>query len=155
MLLEDRIKARKLTAGERSTLLHEPFTQAAEVLARRDLDGQLDMPSHIGCLGTLILPLACLLIMPLVWVGPAETVEWAVVGVAAFCVGFTFLAIVTDARRHARREVLPRLVEAIRPLDPSAEEIETIHQSLREAQVPLAEVINPREVSNALLERWE
>jgi hypothetical protein len=155
LLLEERIKARKLTSGERAGLLREPFEMAAEVLARRNEEARLDLPSAFGCLGTFLLPVACLLLLPFFWTGTKKLLETVVVVVGASCLVFTFLAIVTDARRHARRAVLPRLVESLRPLDPSVEEVEEIFESLRQARSPLAEVVNAREVSNRLLERWD
>jgi len=153
LLLEDRIRSKKLSAGERTTLLREPFAMADEVLARRDDEGRLDLPSHLGCLSSVILPIACLMVLPLAWKATEETVELVVAVAGGLAVAFTFLAIVTDARRHARRAVLPRLVAAIRPLDPSPEEIDEIHRSLKAERSPLAEVIGAREISNALLER--
>jgi hypothetical protein len=155
LLLEDRIQARKLTPGERAGLLREPFEMAGEVLARRNVEGKLDMPSHLGCLGSVFLPVACLTLAPLVWKASGETIEQATVVVGGCCVVFTFLAIVTDARRHSRRAILPRLISSLRPLDPSAEEVEQILESMRQAKSPLAEVVTPRDVTNGLLERWE
>ena len=58
-------------------------------------------------------------------------------------------------RRHARRDILPRLVAAIRPLDPTPEELDGIFESLRQARAPIAEVLRPREITNALMDRWE
>ncbi len=155
MLLEDRIQARKLSAGERSTLLREPFAMAEDVIACRNAEGTLDLPSQLGCLGSLAVPVACLLLLPLAWNGPGEAIETATVVVAGLFVGFTFLAIMSDARRHAKKAVVPRLVASIRPLDPSQEEVEEILASLRAAKSPLAEVVGAREISNALLERWD
>lgn len=155
LILEDRIKARKLTAGERSTLLREPYDMATEVLQRRNVEGQLDLPSNLGCLATFLLPVACLWFLPMVWNASGDAIELAVVAVGGVCVAFTVLALVTDGRRHARLAVVPKLVAALRPLDPSSEEIEQIHESLRQARSPLAEVVKPRDVINALLERWD
>ena len=155
LILEGRIAARKLTPGERAGLLREPFDMAEEVLARRNVEGKLDLPSNLGCLGTFLLPVACMAILPIVWKASGEAIELATVVVAACCLGFTFLAIVTDARRHARRAILPRLVGSLRPLDPSADEIDRILESLRQAKSPLAEVVRARDLTNGLLERWE
>ncbi len=155
LILEDRIRARKLTPGERTTLLREPYDMASEVLKRRSLEGRLDLPSNLGCLSTFLLPVACLLVLPRVWDASGDSIEMATVAVGAVCLAFTFLALVTDARRHARRAIVPKLVAALRPLDPSAEEVEQIHESLRESRSPLAEVVGPRDVTNALLERWD
>ncbi len=155
MILEDRIRSRKLTSGERAGLLREPFEMADDVLARRSSGGRLDGPSNLGCLATFLLPAACLVILPIAAKLPGETLEWITVGVGATCLAFTVVALLTDAGRHARREVLPRLVAAIRPLDPTAEEIDEIHESFRRARAPIAEVVRPREVANALIERWE
>ena len=154
LMLEDRIKTRKLTEGERVTLLREPFAMAEDVLNRRNNEGRLDTPSNLGCLGSFLLPVACLLLLPLVWNSSEESIELVTVVVAGFCLTFTFLAIVTDNRRHARRDIMPRLVGAIRPLNPSVEEVNDILQSLKEEKSPLAEVIRPAEIHNALVDHW-
>jgi hypothetical protein len=155
LILEDRIQARKLTPGERATLLREPFEMANEVLARRNVEGKLDLPSNLGCLATVLLPVACLGLLPLAWKTSGESIELVTAVVGGCCVAFTFLAIVTDARRHMRRAILPRLVASLRPLDPSAEEVDQILESMSQARSPLAEVVTPRDVTNGLLERWE
>lgn len=155
LILEERIAARKLTPGERSGLLREPFDMAEEVLARRNDEGKLDVPSGLGCLGTVLIPIACLVLLPLAWKTSGDSIETVAVVAGGCCVAFTVLAIVTDARRHARRAILPRLVGSLRPLDPSAEEVEMILESFRQARSPLAEVIYPRDIINRLLDRWD
>jgi hypothetical protein len=155
MILEDRIKSRKLTSGERATLLREPFEMADAVLARRSREGQLDLPSRLGCLGTLLLPTLCMTILPMAWNASGEAIEWTAIVSGAVCLALAFLAITTDGKRHARRDILPRLVAAVRPLDPTPEELDAIFESLRQARAPIAEVLRPREVTNALMERWE
>ena len=155
LLLEERIAARKLTSGERAGLLREPFEMAAEVLARRDDEGKLDLPSGLGCLGTVLLPVACMAILPLIWKTSGESIETVAVVAGGCSLAFAVLAITTDARRHARKAVLPRLIGSLRPLDPSAEEVEMILESFRQARSPLADVVHPRDVVNGLMERWE
>ncbi len=155
LLLEERIAARKLTPGERAGLLREPFEMAAEVLARRNLEGKLDLPSGLGCLGSLLLPVACMTILPLAWKASGDSIELVAVVAGGCCVAFTVLALLTDARRHARKAILPRLIGSLRPLDPSAEEIEMILESFRGERSPLAEVVYARDLVNGLLERWE
>jgi hypothetical protein len=155
LILEERIAARKLTPGERTGLLREPFEMAAEVLARRDVEGKLDVPSGLGCLGTVLLPVACMTILPLAWKASGDSIETVAVVSGGCCLAIAGLAILTDARRHARRKILPRLIGSLRPLDPSAEEIEAILESFRQARSPLAEVVYPRDIVNGLLERWE
>ncbi len=153
LLLEDRIKARKITAGERGNLIREPFAMADEVLARRNVEGQLDLPAQLGCLGTFLLPVACLTLLPLIWKAPADAVEGIALVLGGACLAFAFLAIATDARRHARRAILPRLVASLRPLDPSPEEVDEVFAALRGARSPLAEVVRPRDLNDALLSR--
>lgn len=155
LLLEERIAARKLTPGERTGLLREPFEMAAEVLARRDLEGKLDVPSSLGCLGTALLPVACMTLLPLAWKASGDSIETVAVIAGGCSLVIAGLAILTDARRHARKEILPRLIGSLRPLDPSADEIETLFESYRRERSPLADVIYPKDVINGLLERWE
>jgi hypothetical protein len=155
LILEDRIRSRKLTPGERTTLLREPFEMADALLNRRSREGQLDLPSRLGCLGTLLLPTLCLTILPMAWNASGEEIEWAAIASGAISLALAFLAITTDGKRHARHDILPRLVAAVRPLDPTPEELEAIFESLRQARAPIAEVLGPREVTNALMDRWE
>ncbi len=154
LILEDRVRSRKLGAGERVTLLREPFDWADEAVKRHNEEGMLDRPTGLGCLLTFLAPAACLGLLPLAWNGPAESIEVATLALGALCLAFTFLAIVTDGRRYYRRAILPRLVDAIRPIDPSLEEIEAIFESLRSARGPLAEVGSAREVHHRLLDPW-
>jgi hypothetical protein len=155
LILEDRIKSRKLTAGERATLLREPFEMADAVLARRGREGRLDLPSRLGCLGTLLIPTLCMTLLPMAWNASGDAIEWTAIASGALCLGLAFLAITTDGRRHARRDILPRLVTAVRPLDPTPEELDGIFESLRQARAPIAEVLRPREITNSLMDRWE
>jgi hypothetical protein len=155
LLLEERIAARKLTPGERAGLLREPFEMAAEVLGRRNDEGKLDLPSGLGCLGTVLLPVACMTLLPMAWKASGESIETVAVIAGGCSLAFAVLAISTDARRHARKAVLPRLIGSLRPLDPSAEEVDMILESFRQARSPLADVVRPSDVVNGLLERWE
>ena len=155
LLLEERVAARKLTPGERAGLLREPFEMAAEVLARRDLEGKLDAPSGLGCVAAVLVPVACLTILPALWKASDDAIETVAVIAGGCCVAFAGLAILTDARRHARRAILPRLVGSLRPLDPAAEEVEAIHESFRQARSPLADVVTPRDVVNGLMDHWD
>jgi len=155
LLLEERIANRKITPGERAGLLREPFEMAAQVLARRDQEGKLDIPSGLGCLSTALVPIACMLFLPMVWKTSGDSIETVAVVAGGCCLAFAVLAIVTDARRHARRAIVPRLVQSLRPLDPSVEEIEMILDSFRQARAPLAEVVHPRDLTNRLLDHWD
>ncbi|WP_435010248.1 hypothetical protein P12x_001498 [Tundrisphaera lichenicola] len=155
LMLEDRIKSRKLTSGERAELLREPFEMAEAVLARRSSEGRLDLPSRLGCLGTFLLPTLCLTVLPVAWNASGETIEWMAIAFGGLCLAIAFLAIMTDGRRYARREIVPRLVSSLRPLDPNSEEIEAIFESLRQSKATLAEFLDARQMTNALLDRWD
>ncbi len=154
LLLEDRIRARKLGPGERVAILREPFDWANEALERRNAEGQLDRPTGFGCLLTFLAPAACLGLLPLAWHGSTEAIEAATLALGALCLAFTFLAIVTDGKRYYRRSILPRLVDAVRPLDPSAEEVDAIFESLRGARAPLADVGSAREIHSRVADPW-
>ena len=155
MLLEERIQSRKLSAGERAGLLREPFEMATVVLARRNIEGKLDWPTRLGCFGTILLPVACLAILPAVWKTSGDSIEMVAIVAGGACLAFTVLAIVTDARRHSRKAVLPTLITALRPLDPSDQEIDQILESLRQQRSPLPDVVSTRDIVNGLLERGE
>ena len=97
---------------------------ADEVLARRRREGQLDVPSRPRLPGHLAAPHACMPLLPMAWNASGDAIELAAIAVGGLCLAFAFLAIMTDARRHARRDDPAPAGRALRPLDPSAEEIE-------------------------------
>jgi hypothetical protein len=94
-------------------------------------------------------------LLPMAWNASGDAIEWTAIASGALCLALAFLAITTDGKRHAHRDILPRLVAAVRPLDPTPEELDAIFESLRQARAPIAEVLRPREITNALMDRWE
>ncbi len=154
LMLEDRVRSRKLNPGERTALLREPFDWANRAVGRRSARGQLDRPTAAGCLLTFLIPVACLMFLPLTWKASREAIEAAAVVAGGACLAITFLAIITDAGRYYRRAIRPGLVDAIRPLEPSAEEVDEILGSIRGEKGPLVEVASARDIHRRASDPW-
>ena len=155
LLLEQRIRERKVTAGERWGLMLEPFNTAASILDNRNKEERLDPPSRFGCLATFAVPILCMAILPQILSLPRNQMEKVVVIIAGCCLAFTVLAIATDAQRHARRAVLPRLIDSLRPLNPSDDEIQNILEGLQAEGSNLPNLISARDITAGLMHRHD
>ena len=138
-----------------TTLLREPFDMAAEVLARRSIEGKLDLPSDLGCLATFLLPVVCL--PSCRWPGRPRATRSRLVAVVVGGVlrwpSPSSPSSPTPAATPARRRSC-QAVDSLRPLDPSAEEIDQILESSVRPDRRSRSRPAPRP-HNGLLERWE
>lgn len=142
--LEERLEARKLTPEERVALIREPLVLVSPSVEHRAAQTQFDGQSGLGGLATLALP-ALILIIASATAG--QLPEWA--GLTALALAilgglFTLYSLATDSRRFIRREVNPRLLRALRPIEPTLEELESVIQQLRTIKHPIGRRINPR-----------
>lgn len=118
--LEARLRAGEPAPREaRRQLLVEPFGLLESIVRGRDKTS-FDIMSGTGCITTIILPVV---------VGIAACNRTSSAGTMAlglFVIGtvFTLIQIALGHRRFVRRHVLPTLADALRPLRPTANELE-------------------------------
>lgn len=148
--LEGRVRSRSITAQERAALIREPILLASGFYDERVKATQFDARSSLGCLSTILVPIIVGLAVRAV-VPTADEELKAVLSVIAVVLGlFTLYSLHTDGPRYARRSIVPRLAWALRPLDPSVEELGETFGALSAQGVKLCKAIGPEDVRHAL-----
>lgn len=150
LALEQRIKARQLTSEERSQLLMEPFVLLNRGVEARTGEVHLDRWSGLGCLSIVAMVALFFATEPeqvgLPWSLAHRAALWGLGGAALL----TLLAMSTGSRRFVRREILPRLARALRPLDPTRAEIEQTIGGLKSMNWAIARRIRTDDLMAAL-----
>lgn len=134
--MEERLKAGTLTPGERFGLLQEAFGAIGYTLASRG--GNILGDWVLVVLGVLFFGLIGWAIVLLQAIKPDPVWMWLMAGGAASFVGMLYRAA-TWKGRVVRTVVEPLLVQALRPLDPSREEMEV---ALSGAGIDVAKRVN-------------
>jgi len=120
-------RSRPLDAKVRRTLLQEPFTLISPMV-REHFSGKtpLDWPSGLGCLGTIGLAAAALIIAIVYGKGGPVADRWMLIALIVGAVGTTVTLYQFYRRpfRYLRRRLLPMLAKALRPLKPSRDEVD-------------------------------
>jgi hypothetical protein len=110
----------------RRSLLSEPFQLCEGLLAERAKRGrEMDRPVAFGCFGTLglVAIMAILLYFDPSSNGPLRHVSAALALLITLGWAYTIIQYFFIDYRYMRRQFIPRLATALRPLQPSREEI--------------------------------
>lgn len=118
--LEARLRAGEPVPKEaRRALLTEPFGLLESVVRQRDKTS-FDVFSGTGCLTTIFLPI----VVGIAACNRTTSAGSIALGLFVFGTLFTLVQIALGHRRFVRRAVLPALVQALRPLRPTSNELE-------------------------------
>lgn len=129
--LEARIRQapRSLSAEERHALIRSPFLLLSPKVEKRFNENQIDKQTGLAMLGAVLL----------IAFGPAlvEAVAPSVVDTAwlvflAAGLGLIVWVGLGSGRRYMRREVIPQLAKALRPLRPTADEINAVLAEMKQ-----------------------
>ena len=133
--LEAKVQAdtAALTPQERRALLMQPFRLLSAQVEKAYASARFDKESGIGCLGSIAL--AALVVGIASYAtkhGPTQDRLMLAAGVV-FVVGlvYTFIQLALGPGRFLRRVILPRLSTALKPLNPTKEEIASCLDQLR------------------------
>jgi hypothetical protein len=129
--LEAQIRAGKVPTDEQTRwlLLFEPFEVLAPEMERGCAETRLDLPSTLGCLGTLvavILSVAIAEFLSEMFDGQLATEDWliwAILGTGLAGTVFTLWQLYLGSRRWLERKMVPHLCRSLSPLRPTSEEI--------------------------------
>lgn len=131
LAVEQQIVQGLVAVEGRHELLLEPFLLLDEPVEQRAKATQVDFVS-----GVLLLLGA---VAGVSWVAmntsgrAADLLVRSAIGLASLVLfGLAIAALATDLRRYINRIIMPRLVRALRPLQPTREELETTMARLRE-----------------------
>lgn len=145
--LEDRLEKGRVTRAERLSLIAEPLT-ALEFMVKQKASGSIPTAAGVAIIAALAL-------------GTCAAVAWGS-GRGAQSVAVTFsvltacaagVAVVSFRNGHGRwirRWAIPRVVQALRSIRPSREELAEVFAGLRAARLTVGRRLRPDEVWNAL-----
>lgn len=131
----------------RSALLFEPFEALAPEMARGTAETRIDLPSSLGCLGTITAAIFAGFAIPFLAKtfrgGPAaeETVIFVILGVGLVGGVYTLWQLHFSARRWLEKRIIPKLNRALAPLRPTTAEIEEIIAFHRQHEVGFAKFL--------------
>ena len=134
--MEEKIQSRSvtLTPEERDKWLMEPFQIFTRQVEVRCGNIHLDRESGIGCLGTTLLA-GVLFIVSMGIANPATQSKMLLVAGVVFVVGliFTWIQLAREPGRFIRRRIASKLARALRPLNPTREELTACLAKLKAA----------------------
>jgi hypothetical protein len=138
--LEARNTAGNLNAGERRTLIAEPIFALERRYQMSDCAGDIGVASRAFYLLSVI----CLLLGGGIWLNSGSPWLMGVFGVGVLaCPAVGFRLSRGDRGRFVRQELQPILARCLRPVRPTAAELESIINELKLDGVQLATLIEP------------
>ncbi len=156
--LEEKIKYRTafFSPEEREALLMEPFGllgQQAQVRLTGDIP--LDWNVGIGCLGTCVLATLLAIGTMTIWKTPSayDRALIAIGIVVAIGISYTSVQVFLSPRRFIQRSIVPRLVQALKPLGPTKDELAVCIDKLKAKGFKIGKVINAVKLWEAMQPR--
>ena len=124
--LESRIKRTRsaLTGDDYRRFLMEPFALLNPLVEKRFANStQMDKPAGIGCLGTLLLG-GAIFFGSMKFSGPTQD-KILIAALIVVVIGtiYTFVQMHLGTGRFFRSKILPTLVKALKPLEPTREDL--------------------------------
>jgi hypothetical protein len=150
LALERRALEGALTEEERTGLLIEPFLC---LNPRADQGGgpKGNDPAATLCfLGAFVVPLLILWICESTRIVPLDVESKLAVAAGMVLLVATFFLKATARGRSIRRVLIPRLAQTLRPLRPSAEELDRTIELLRRKQLRIGQSVNPSALYQAI-----
>ena len=152
LALEETVRKHpsSLSKAEREKLLLEPF-QAINPTVIKHFSGQtpLDLQSSLGCLGTIVLTVGMFtLAVHFAHSALGDHLLLATLCVGLFFTGVTLYQFYRRPFRYFRRHLMPLLVRALKPLNPSRDDLEQCLLRCREKSLAIEKHV----VVNDLLE---
>ncbi len=124
--LEARMKRTRsaLSGDEYKKFLMEPFALLNPLVERRFAKStEMDKQSGIGCLGTIVIG-AAIFLASIKFTGPTQDkILLAALIFVVIGTSYTFIQMHLGPGRHFKAKILPPLVRALRPLDPTRDDI--------------------------------
>jgi len=152
--IEDAVKKSPLTlpAELRAALIKEPFlllSQHTELIYRGDT--KLDWRGMLGCLSVPVLPLLILLI-GVITNANEDLIGWLAISLAGIGLVYSIWLIATSSKKRFRKEVLPKLMSSLGPLQPSAQELSTALELLEPMKLKIVHKIKVKDLVEKLQE---
>ena len=129
-----------LTPEERASFVIEPFRLLNPILeARFKNDTKLDKQSGIGCLGTILISVALLVISTKVrmpWQDQLLLAAGVFFGIGTV---YTFIQLALGPGRFLRNRIIPSLARSLDPLEPTQGELSLCIEKCKTAQMKIGQ----------------
>lgn len=150
--MELRVRTRRLSSEERRELVREAFVAINHDVERRASSMHFDRTAALGVVVTLAVVAALSAAGDLFQVSD-DLYVWTILGALGAGIVATLILIGTDASRFIRRRLLPLVAGALRPLDPSEQELEAVLADLKSLKLAVGKRVKARDVYAALQQR--
>jgi len=140
-----------LSAEERQDFLIEPFALLNPLVEARQANStEMDKPSSLGCLGTLLVA-GGVFSGSMALKGRAQD-RMLLAALILFAVGtvYTFVQMHLGPKRFVRAKILPSLVQSLRPLEPTREELTACIERCKTLGMRIGKTAKPDEVWSLL-----
>lgn len=126
----------------RRRLLLEPFEHINPVVEKH-FSGQtpLDLPSGIGCLATILLPAGCLA-LSIIYARSGLGDEFLLAALLAglVCLTYALYQLYRRPFRYLNRRLVPMLVRALKPLQPTRDEVAACLEDCKRRSLKIGKV---------------
>ena len=147
--LERRAREGHLTADERREFLLEPFLLLNHRVEGRASSSRWDPKVMLGLLATAASLVYAMSFLERHPPTSGDVPKEVAFGLFVACLLYYLRAVATGSRRFTRRHILPIIVESLRPLSPTAEELEAAVRHLRRMKSPIGKALRVEDVRKA------
>lgn len=153
--LEEKIKSRavRLATDEREFMLHEPFVLLRDIAAERYTAIHVDWKSCVAFwLAFFLTPPVSNFVKNAATLGGNEIAETVLP--AVIWLPLLFL-LVTDRVRFLNRKIYPKLVRALAPLDPTADELDEVLRRISDTGAKIGRKVSARKLRRLIAARQQ
>jgi hypothetical protein len=149
LALEDKVKrsALQLSAGERIKLIREPFVLLSPKVEKYFASAHVDVQGFVSILAAWGLIIGSPI---LVREFAPEYGQYSLPGSVLFALLLVASQVMTAGSRYMRREIVPLLARALRPVKPDADELASVLKELKQAKQKIASKLNPKDLKKHL-----
>jgi hypothetical protein len=145
--LDERIRRQRLTPGERQSLIRAPFIFLSPKVERRFAATHVDAGVGLALAAAVAL---LVLAEPVGKLLLPDAPEILVLVVLATGIGLVAWQVVASGSRFMKREVVPVLATALKPLQPTQEEIELVLGELRKVKQKIGRKLRAADLLESL-----
>lgn len=145
--LDERVRRQRLTPAERQSLIRAPFVFLSPKVERRFAATHVDAGVGLAVAGAVAL---LLLAAPLGKMFRADSPEILLLVFLAAGTGLVVWQVIASGSRFMRREIVPVLAAALKPLHPTLEEIELVLAELRKVKHKIGRKLRAAELLRSL-----
>jgi hypothetical protein len=153
LALEEQLKSGTLEEAARQAMLLESF-QILSAETEATFTGQIQIQGRggWGCLGTFVMAFVAGMVGSVIWVYPEQRdyTTNVITGILVLGGLYSFVQLLLEPRRIFARKILPRLAKALRPLNPTKEELASYLERFKRAGFKIGKKVKPDAMWDAI-----